>query len=239
MHDNFETNQGWTAVNLGATTGDWERGVPVNDPDWDYDPISDSDGSGRCFLTENRLGNTDVDDGAVQLTSPTIDMSSAGIAISYDYYLYLTDPNSTDHLLVEIDTNGGAGPWTQIADHVTSGDLNWRTHVIDQAALSAAGVTPTSTTVLRFTANDASPQSINESGLDAFLVTSFDCTSPCPGADGDMNGVGGTDGEDLEVFVRAVLGPATAYEICHGDFTGDGVLDVADVPGMVAAALGM
>ena len=30
FHDNFEQNTGWTAENLGATTGDWERGVPVN-----------------------------------------------------------------------------------------------------------------------------------------------------------------------------------------------------------------
>ncbi|MCH7960817.1 MAG: carboxypeptidase regulatory-like domain-containing protein [Planctomycetes bacterium] len=70
FHDNFQTNTGWTAVNLGATTGDWERGVPVNDPNWAYDPISDSDGSGSCLLTQNQLGNTDVDDGAVRITSP-------------------------------------------------------------------------------------------------------------------------------------------------------------------------
>ncbi|MFH1417256.1 MAG: S8 family serine peptidase, partial [Planctomycetota bacterium] len=46
--DNFETDQGWVPENLGASSGDWQRGVPVNDPDWDYDPASDSDGSGQC-----------------------------------------------------------------------------------------------------------------------------------------------------------------------------------------------
>ncbi|MCP4581857.1 MAG: hypothetical protein GY839_09565, partial [candidate division Zixibacteria bacterium] len=45
FEDNFETNQGWTAENLGATSGDWQRGIPVNDSGWDYDPYSDGDGS--------------------------------------------------------------------------------------------------------------------------------------------------------------------------------------------------
>jgi len=42
--DNFESNQGWTTENLGALSGDWQRGVPVNDPGWQYDPESDGDG---------------------------------------------------------------------------------------------------------------------------------------------------------------------------------------------------
>ena len=68
--DDFETNQGWTEANLGASSGDWERGVPVNDPNWSYDPASDYDGSGSCYLTQNQSGNTDVDHGAGQLVSP-------------------------------------------------------------------------------------------------------------------------------------------------------------------------
>ncbi|MCH7792755.1 MAG: choice-of-anchor B family protein, partial [Planctomycetes bacterium] len=145
FHDNFEQNTGWTAENLGATTGDWERGVPVNDPTWPYDPISDSDGSGQCFLTENTLGNTDVDDGAVRLTSPTLDMSAGGVTISYDYFLNMTNPAGVDRLLVEINSNNGVGAWTEIVRHETSGGLGWRTHKITEADLLAAGVTLTST----------------------------------------------------------------------------------------------
>jgi hypothetical protein len=176
--DNFETDQGWTATNLGATSGDWQRGVPVNDPSWAYDPASDSDGSGQCYLTQNETGNTDVDDGAVALTSPTISMSGGNITITYDYFLRLTDTaGGVDRLLVEINHNDGVGTWTEIARHITNGGLNWRNHVIDQADLDAAGVTLTSTMKLRFTANDADPQSINESGLDAFVVTGFTCVA--------------------------------------------------------------
>ena len=179
FHDDFQTNQGWTAQNLGATTGDWERGVPVNDPSWAYDPISDYDGSGQCYLTENATGNTDVDGGAVRLTSPIIDMSGGGAQISYAYYLYLTDASGIDMILVEINSNGGAGSWIEIARHTTNGDTSWRTHAITAGDLQAAGVTLTANMQVRFTTNDNDPQSINESGLDAFDVSVVSCGG-CP-----------------------------------------------------------
>jgi hypothetical protein len=181
MLDDFQSDLGWTAANLGASSGDWQRGTPVNDSGWDYDPITDSDGSGQCYLTQNETGNTDVDDGAVELTSPAIDMTAGNVTISYDYFLRLTETaGGVDRLLVEIDSNDGAGPWTEIARHDTNGGLGWRSHVISQADLDGAGVSLSSTMRLRFTTNDANPQSINESGLDAFLVSSFSCQVATP-----------------------------------------------------------
>ena len=137
-HFDFEVAPDWTAENLGATSGDWQRGVPVNDPNWAFDPISDSDGSGQCFLTENELGNTDVDDGAVRLTSSLFDLAGVvGISISYDYYLRLTvTTGGVDRLLVEISSNDMAGPWTEIARHTSDGGTSWRTHVITQDDLN-------------------------------------------------------------------------------------------------------
>ncbi|MFQ5500737.1 MAG: S8 family serine peptidase [Phycisphaerae bacterium] len=188
FNDNFEFDQLWVPENLGAISGDWERGLPVNDPAWAYDPVSDFDGSGQCWLTQNQIGNTDVDNGAVRLTSPTIDMSIGNISINYAYYLYLTDTvGGVDHMLVEINSNDGVGPWIEITRHDTNGGLNWRTNTIDQATLDALGVVLTPTMKVRFTTNDADPQSINESGLDAFLVSSFGCgtiVGACCGADG-------------------------------------------------------
>ena len=209
LADDFEADQGWTVVNLGATGGDWQRGVPINDPDWDYDPVSDSDGSGQCYVTQNEMGDTDVDDGAVRLISPTLDMSAGDVTIDYDYFLRLTEAaGGVDRLLVEIDGNDGAGPWTEIARHDTDNGLDWQHHAIDQADLDAAGVALTSTMKLRFTANDDEPQSIVESGLDAVLITGFggavqatcedgvqnqgedriDCGGPCPPCDCVSNG---------------------------------------------------
>ena len=79
-HRNGYRERGWQTVSLGASSGDWERGVPVDDPAWAYDPARDHDGSGQCFLTQNELGNTDVDGGATALLSPRFDLSVTGVA---------------------------------------------------------------------------------------------------------------------------------------------------------------
>jgi len=227
MHDDFETDQGWVAENLGATSGDWQRGVPVNDPSWDYDPISDSDGSGQCYLTQNQYGNTDVDDGAVRLTSPTFDMSEGG-DISYDYYLYLTDnPNGVDRLLVEINSNDGEGNWTEIARHDTGAGTAWRHHEITEAELIANGVDLTATMRIRYTANDADPQSIVEAGLDAFFVTRLECEeSECPE---DINGDGVVNTEDLLVLL------GNWGNAGDGDIDNNGVVNTQDLLLLLAA----
>lgn len=175
LQDNFETDKGWTTQNVGATSGNWMRGVPVDDDGWDYDPASDADGSGQCFLTQNTVGNTDVDEGAVRLISPVFDMSLPG-TISYEYYLFLTDTNGgVDRLLVEANSEGGAGIWKTVAVHDQHGGLDWHHNTITDADLATAGVSLSSNMQIRFTANDADPQSIVEAGIDAFKVTQIQC----------------------------------------------------------------
>jgi hypothetical protein len=171
--DDFETDTGWSAENLGASSGAWQRGIPVDDPGWEYDPAADFDGSGQCWLTQNEPGNTDVDDGAVRLTSPVFDMSVEDASIEYAYYLRMTS-TASDRLLVEINADGGTGAWATIAVHDMN-DPTWRTHRITTADLLAGGVTPTASMRIRFTADDADPQSVVEAGIDAFSVTSIVC----------------------------------------------------------------
>ncbi len=173
--DNFETDLGWTPTNLGATAGDWQRGVPVNDPAWAYDPVSDGDGSGSCWLTQNALGNTDVDNGAVRLLSPALDLSAPGSGLAYLYYLNLTNTNGDDRLLVEISANGTAGPWFEIARHTQNLGLSWASHSISGAAIQSAGAALGANMRVRFTANDGGTQSIVEAGLDGFKVTGVVC----------------------------------------------------------------
>jgi choice-of-anchor B domain-containing protein len=151
LSDNFEADQGWVEENLGAISGDWQRGVPVNDPDWAYDPESDSDGSGKAYLTQNEIGNTDVDEGAVRLTSPTLDLTNGPVSIGYDYYLNLTIADGVDRLLVEMSDSGDAGPWIEVALHTTSGGLSWRHHEMTQDELEAAGLVMTADMKIRFT----------------------------------------------------------------------------------------
>ncbi len=63
-------------------------------------------------------------------------------------------------------------------------------------------------------------------------------TAPCPGADGDMNDSGATDGDDIGIFTdRIINGGATPDEECAGDFDGMNGLDIGDVTGLVTALL--
>jgi hypothetical protein len=229
MEDNFETDMGWTTQNLGASNGLWERGIPVNDPGWDWDPESDADGSGQCYLTQNQMGNTDVDGGAVRLISPIIDMSQGGI-ISYYYYLFLTNAaGGVDMLLVEINSDGGLGTWTEIARHDTDGGLYWRHHEITETDLAAAGVSLTSTMVVRFTANDADPQSIVEAGIDGFHLTLFECNFE-PFLCGDADDSGGVDIDDVVYLINYIFGggpPPEPLEV--GDVDCSGEVDIDDI----------
>lgn len=220
LSDDFEDDLGWTTQNLGATSGDWQRGVPVDDPDWEYDPATDADGSGQCYLSQNELGNTDIDSGAVRLVSPVFDLVDGGVTISYDYFLRLTNTDGgIDMLQVEISSNGAAGPWTEIARHDTDGGLYWRHHSITQDDLDAAGVALSGTMQVRFTANDDDPQSITESGLDAFTITTFACQPAPSGCPGDFNCDGSRDYMDIQYFLAALDGESSwvdLYRSQHG-----------------------
>ena len=234
FYDNFETDRGWVVSSTpGTTGGEWERGVPIDDPNWAYDPVSDSDGSGQCYLTENLAGDSDVDNGAVLLTSPTIDMSGGNITISYDYYLYLSNASSiTDRLLVEINSNDGAGPWIEIATHDTDGGLSWRHHVITQADLYALGVPMTPTMKVRFTANDGDPQSVVEAGVDAFLVKGA-VYAPPPFCFGDLDGDWDIDLSDLAQLL-AHYGTIAGARYVDGDLDLNGDVTLPDLAALLA-----
>lgn len=239
LFDNFESDLGWTTENLGATAGFWQRGVPINDPNWAFDPATDGDGSGQCWLTENLNNpaypdpsNTDVDGGAVRLTSPVLDMTAGNVSISYEYYLLLTIEDGTDQMLVEISSNGSAGPWTAIAVHNTTGGTNWRHHEIAPDDLDAAGVALTANMKVRFTANDfgvaGGGASIVEAGVDGFQISSYLCKAPCPQ---DLNGSGAVDASDLALLLGA-WGPNPDHP---ADFNGDGVVNASDLALLLGA----
>lgn len=234
--DDFELDAGWTVENAGATTGDWERGVPINDPGWAYDPTSDSDGSGNCFLTQNTPGNSDVDNGATRLISPVFDMTGEGGLISYDYYLNLTNEDGTDILLVEANNMSGLGIWVEVTRHATNGGTLWRHHEIDHVDLSAAGVPLTDMMQLRFTVNDGTPQSVVEAGLDAFHVSVLTCPAvSCP-MPGDLNGDLLMNGDDIQLFVDALVN-SPIYNPCADVAAPAGSLDAADIQAFVIMLL--
>ncbi len=232
FEDTFETDNGWVSQNLGATGGDWERGVPVDDPNWAYDPGADGDGSGQCFLTENALGDTDVDGGFTRLISPVLDISAGNIMISYEHFARMTVPNLFDGMRVEINSNGGAGAWTEIFRHQRDLGLSWVHYDITPDQLADAGVTLNSNMKVRFTAADGSPESIVELGVDGFKITELVCICPWD-CDGNNDGiVGVTD-------LLALLGqydPMSPNNCTGGscDFDGSGCVDIVDLLKLLA-----
>jgi hypothetical protein len=132
--------------------------------------------------------------------------------------------------LVETSSNDLAGPWIEIARHTANGGLIWHNQQIDQLALNAAGVTMTATMRLRWTANDADPQSTVEAGLDAFDISEIQC-----GCAGDLDADGDTDLADLGILL-ADFG-CTPPPNCAGDLDGDGDTDLADL-GILLADFG-
>lgn len=229
--DNFEAAMGWTTSVQGASSGQWQRGVPVNANDWDYDPSSDGDGSGSAYLTQNETGNTDVDGGSVTLVSPILDMTGGDVIVEYLYYLWLSNTDGDDLILVEANNNGGVGSWTEIARHDTQGGDSWKSNAID---MNSTGITLTSTMVLRFTANDADAQSIVEAGIDGFKVIEVVCgsgptgpTSYCdPANPNSVDGFGallthlsGDPGQVMSFNISGI--PATPGILFFGDTQGD------------------
>ena len=241
--DDFQTDTGWTTTVQGASTGQWQRGIPVNDPNWAYDPQVDSDGSGSCYMTQNEVGNTDVDGGSVSLLSPVLDITGAGTFVSYDYYLNLSVADGVDRLLVE--ARNGNGAWSQVALHATSGGLAWRNHVVTQADFTGAGVAVANDVQLRFTANDSGTASITEAGVDAFWVGTIACgpsvggnycSSGANGATISATGSASIGANDL-VLTGSGLPPSVNGLFFYGDLQaatplGNGTLCIAGTNGL-------
>lgn len=172
FEDDCEQDRGWTATSVGASSGFWQRGVPVNDPGWAYDPATDGDGSGSAYLTQNQVGNTDVDNGSVTLTSPVLGAVGPGASLRFSYYLELTSTAGEDALVVEV-SDGGA--WVQVRRHDQSTGGAWVADEVTASELAGAGVTPGDALRVRFTANDADTQTIVEAGVDAISLGTISC----------------------------------------------------------------
>ncbi|NOX57527.1 MAG: matrixin family metalloprotease [Planctomycetes bacterium] len=181
--DDFEADLGWT-VSGDAADGPWDRGVPVNFNRGD--PVTDFDGSGSCYLTDNDAGNSnsDVDDGTTILTSPVIDMAQGG-TISYAYWFndIAGGPLNGDALTVEVATDAAGTNWVQLRNYTTAAAA-WLTDSIDVGTEVAASATIR----VRFSASDLGTQNVVEAGIDAFATDGgVDCTDAATCADGVLN----------------------------------------------------
>ncbi|RLE21430.1 MAG: hypothetical protein DRJ50_09235, partial [Actinobacteria bacterium] len=197
--DDFEQDLGWITENLGASDGAWERGVPVDDPGWAFDPHSDADGSGRCYLTANRTGDSGVDSGSVRLTSPIVDMTAPGATLRYAVFLFAEDQWADDLLLVEISGNDLTGPWHRVSYQMYNDGLRWRTESFASADLQALGISLTDRMRVRFTAHENGTGDVVEAAVDAFEVLEFECDSGSSSPAGRVPGDAVTPGTPLTI----------------------------------------
>ena len=111
----------WSDPSL--TSGAWQRAVPVSTGATGAPP-ADFDGSGKCFVTDNRTPNFDVDGGPTILTSPVYDLTGlSNPYVRYASWMYCDDILSAqDFLDVELSADGG-GTWV-LAEHY-SGNGGW------------------------------------------------------------------------------------------------------------------
>ncbi len=231
FEEDFQTDGGWTASG-SAADGQWTHGIPVNCNRGD--PSGDFDGNDRCWLTDNSSANgcnSDVDDGTVYLTSPTLDASEPGAQLCYARWFsndYGAAPN-TDTFVVQVSDDNGSS-WLTLETVGPAGDeVSGGWYDVCYLLDSVSGFDPTTSMRVRFYTSDASSSgSVVEAAVDAISLSTPDCDNdqPCPG---DINGDGETGVDDV-LAVIAAFGSGAG-----GDVDGDGDTDVDDILTVVSS----
>ncbi len=216
---NMQDGTGWTVQSGGVVDGGWERGVPAGGG-LRGDPVADGDGSGACWLTANRPGDSDVDGGPSTLITPAINASQGGnVIVSYTVWFTNADDNDSDRMRVDISSNNGQ-TWNFV--HEVYDSNGWRTYAFRLSDFAAA----TSQMKLRFQVSDSPNNSITEAALDNLrFCFSGTCATPNDlGPSGDANGDGVVNVDDL-IAVTLSWGACA----CPADLNHDGVVDANDL----------
>ncbi len=219
--DNFESNTGWT-VSGSVSDGAWERGIPAGGGGRG-DPASDFDGSGRCYLTDNVEGNSDVDGGTTILTSPAMDASSGNTTLIYALWYSNNIGVIDDSMSVELSNNNGSS-WTTIDTlGPESQGGGWNQYAFD---IDTIFPNPSNQVRVRFVVSDLFEGSVVEAGVDQVLLVERSCEDVqvgCNQADlaepfGQLNFF------DISTFLTIFSANEPA-----ADINGDGVYNFFDI----------
>ena len=227
--DNAETNTGWT-VSGSVSDGAWQRGVPAGEGERG-DPPTDYDGSGQCWLTGNRAGNSDVDGGTTILTSRALDASAGNTTLSYALWYSNNVGVADDTMTVQVSNNNGSS-WTTVltlgpGDEAAGG--GWNLYEVELDTLFAS---PSDQVRLRFNVGDTGEGSVVEAGVDAIALSQKMCQDAPAGCNpADLAEPFGTlNFFDVSVFLNAFNAADPM-----ADLNGDGEFNFFDVSGFLSA----
>ncbi len=212
FQEDFATDAGFTVTDVSVLGGSWQFGAPAGDGTR-LDPLVDFDGNGTCWLTQNAIGNTDVDGGPTTLTSTVYDLSGqVGSAMTFAYWM--SNDDNDDPFWVDVSNDAGAS-WVE-AFRVVGGNDGWNEATVNLDDF----VVSTSQMMVRFSVQDVPNNSITEAAVDSIRFTGFVCDSVCPV---DLNNDGTVDVLDFFAFISLFNAGDLAV-----DFDGSGVVDVLD-----------
>jgi choice-of-anchor B domain-containing protein len=174
IYDDFTFDFGWTVTST-ATTGIWERGVPLGTDNngTQANPGTDvtTDCDSRAFVTGN-TGTTssddDVDNGATILVSPIFDPTNlVNPQLDFSYWFYTGGGSGTPNDSLSVYIHNGSTINRLFFANVNS--TNNSTWVHKSIVLSSAiPITPTMRVYIRIA--DNAPGHIVEGGFDKFQV---------------------------------------------------------------------
>tara|TARA_R110002072_G_scaffold192413_2_gene349452 strand:- start:15210 stop:17546 length:2337 start_codon:yes stop_codon:yes gene_type:complete len=172
-YDDFSFDFGWT-VSGSATTGMWERGVPLGTTSGSAPSIDDSTDCGEmAYVTGNSTNLNpdadDVDNGTANLTSPIMDLSSyVEPYVNYSRWFYNEfGAAAKDDTLRVLVSNGAV---TVEIDKIGKDPATWDQWTEKSIRLEDF-ITITSTMQFFFRTSDLDPVvNITEAGLDHFFI---------------------------------------------------------------------
>ena len=231
-YDDFTLNFGWT-VNTTASTGAWERGVPLgttNGADLANPGVDDAT---DCYTMAYVTGNTgttgsdqDVDGGATTLTSPIFDLTGyVNPALNYTRWFYNGGGSGTpnDSLNIYL-TNGLTTVLFETVVETSPLNSTWVQKSYDITTLIA----PTANMKVIVRTADAGPGHITEAGFDKFYITNF------VGINENI-----ASNNSVSVFPNPFTNETSiSYEL-KNSLTANATLILTDVTGKIVATFGL
>jgi len=225
LHDDFESDLGWSVEDIAVATGTWERVDPVgtNYFFWGIhragipaQPEDDNPaGKGtHCYITENQpptgggTGATDVDGGPTRLISPALDLTAGDALISYYYWYFNDDGNDPFEICL---SNDDGQSWTPLFTVTRNAAWSYVSFKVSDY------LTPTDRVRVRFSAIDEPNDSITEAGVDDFRVELAVLT---PSLWADAYALSAADGAVIRLDLNAGVAFAHREYVVLGGFSG-------------------